>query len=168
MASQTHFIEFSKPFIDAAKNVYETMIFSKLEPQKPVLKSDNISRGDVSAVLGLTGIIIRDEKKIPYKGMLVLSWPYETYFKIASAMLMETFTSYSPEIADLGGEISNMIMGNAKRELSQMGYSTNMAIPSIIEGKDHTIKYPLGTTIIMMPMSSAHGPMFMELCYRED
>ena len=43
---------------------------------------------------------------------------------------------------DLGGEIVNMVMGNAKRDLKAIGYSSNMAIPSMIEGKEHTIKYP--------------------------
>jgi chemotaxis protein CheX len=100
--------------------------------------------------------------------MLVISWPYETYFKVASAMLMEEYTEYSDEISDVGGEISNMIMGNAKRTLSEMGYTSNMAIPSIIEGQNHSLKYPTGTTVILIPINSAHGQFFMEVCYRED
>ena len=55
MAGESHFIEFSKPFIDAAKNIYETMVFTKLEPQKPLMKKDSISKGDITAVLGLSG-----------------------------------------------------------------------------------------------------------------
>ncbi len=166
--SNTNFIEFSKPFVDAAKNVFETMVFTKLDPQKPELKRDDVSRGDISAVLGINGEIDKDGEKKDYRGMLVLSWPYETYFKIASAMLMETFTEYNNEIADVGGEIANMIMGNAKRHLNEMGYTNSMAIPSMIEGKGHTLKYPTGTVIIVIPVKSAHGPFYMELCYRED
>ncbi len=163
-----HFLEFSRPFIDAGKNVFETMVFTKLDPSKPEIKKDYKSRGDVSAVLGLTGTIKKDGKEKEYKAMLVLSWPYQTYFKVASAMLMENFTEYSNEIADVGAEIANMIMGNAKRELATMGYTTNMAIPSIIEGSGHTIKYPASTTIIMIPVNSAHGPFYIEICYTED
>lgn len=167
MAGESRFIEFSKPFIDAAKNVFETMVFTKLEPTKPIIKNDNLSKGDITAVLGLSGEVEKNGTKVPYKAMLVFSWPYDTYFKIASAMLSETYTSYSPEIHDVGGEIANMVMGNAKRDLRTMGYSSNMAIPSMIEGKDHTIKYPTGTTVILIPMMSAHGQMYMELCYTE-
>ena len=168
MVNNGAFIEFARPFIDAAKNVFETMVFTKLEPQKPTIKNDNLSRGDISAVLGLTGKIERNGKERDFKAMLVLSWPYQTYFKIASAMLMETFSEYCEEIADVGGEISNMIMGNAKRDLATLGFKSNMAIPSMIEGKDHTIKYPPGTTIIMIPINSAHGNMYMELCFRDE
>lgn len=163
-----HFLEFSRPFIDAGKNVFETMVFTKLDAGKPEIKKDYRSRGDISAVLGLTGEIKKDGQNKEYKAMLVLSWPYNTYFKVASAMLMENFTEYSNEIADVGAEIANMIMGNAKRELATMGYTTNMAIPSIIEGAGHSIKYPESTTIVMIPINSAHGPFFIEICYTEE
>ncbi|HLE11165.1 MAG: hypothetical protein A2504_16795 [Bdellovibrionales bacterium RIFOXYD12_FULL_39_22] len=164
-----NFIEFSKPFIDAAKNVFETMVFTKLEPQKPFIKKDNVSRGDVSAVLGMSGVLKTGDKgPVEFKAMFVLSWPYETYFKVASAMLMATYTTYCEEISDAGGEICNMVTGNAKRDLAVMGYSSNMSIPSMIEGAGHTIKYPPGTKIIVIPITSAHGPMFMELCYKEE
>lgn len=167
MAGEMHFIEFSKPFIDAAKNVFETMVFTKLDTQKPVIKNDSLSRGDVSAVLGLSGEMDRNGVKSQYKAMLVISFPYATYFKVASAMLGENYTSYVPDIHDLGGEIVNMVMGNAKRDLKTMGYTSNMAIPSMVEGKNHSIKYPAGTHVVLIPFTSAHGELFMELCYSE-
>ena len=168
MTVTSHFIEFSKPFVEAAKNVFQTMVFTKLEAGKPSIKAGNTSKGDVSAILGATGEVERDGQKIPYKGMLVISWPYDTYIKIASAMLMETYTEYNEEIADVGGEICNMIMGNAKRDLAGMGYTSNMAIPSMIQGEKHTLTYPQGTTVILIPITSAHGPFYLELCYKED
>jgi len=167
MSSENNFIDFSRPFVEAAKNVFETMVYTKLEPQKPSIKKDNISKGDISAVLGMSGEIERANGKCNYKAMLVLSFPYATYFKVAGAMLSETYSAYVPEIHDVGGEIVNMIMGNAKRDLKGLGYSSNMAIPSMIEGKDHTIKYPSGTTVILIPINSAHGEFFMEICYSE-
>jgi chemotaxis protein CheX len=167
MAGESHFIEFSKPFIDAAKNVFETMVFTKLETQKPIIKTDAVSKGDISAVLGLSGEMEKAGTRCLYKAMLVISFPYDTYFKVASAMLGETYTSYVPDIHDLGGEIVNMIMGNAKRDLKTMGYTSNMAIPSMVEGKAHTIKYPAGTHVVLIPFNSVHGPLYMEICYAE-
>ena len=166
--SNANFLEFSKPFIAAAKNVFETMVFTKLEPAKPQVKQSNTSKGDVSAVIGLNGTLSKDgAAQTSYKAMLVLSFPYDTYIKIASAMLMEEYTEFNEEIRDVGGEICNMIMGNAKRELNDLGYACDMAIPSIIEGPSHTIKYPESTTVILIPLGSAHGEMFLELCYSE-
>lgn len=165
--TNTNFLDFSKPFIDAAKNVFETMVFTKLEPGKPQIKKGNLSRGDVSAVLGLSGTLNRGTGEKTYRAMLVISFPYSTYLKVASAMLMDNFTEFNEEIRDVGGEICNMIMGNAKRDLSGLGYTTNMAIPSIIEGPNHSIKYPENTTVVLIPINSAHGEMYLELCYAE-
>lgn len=165
MSNDSTFIDFSRPFLDACKNIFSTMVSCNLEAQKPTIKSDSHSRGDITAVIGLSGELEKGGKKTPYKAMLILAFPYETYFKVASAMLSETYTTYHPDIHDLGGEIVNMIMGNAKRDLKSLGYSSNMAIPSLIEGKDHTIKYPSGTTVVLIPFESPHGPLFMEICY---
>ena len=165
MSSDSTFIDFSRPFLDACKNIFSTMVACNLEAQKPTIKSDNHSRGDITAVIGLSGDVEKNGKKSAYKAMLILSFPYDTYFKVASAMLSETYTTYHPDIHDLGGEIVNMIMGNAKRDLKTLGYSSNMAIPSLIEGKGHSIKYPSGTTVVLIPFVSSHGPLFMEICY---
>ncbi|MBF0298075.1 MAG: chemotaxis protein CheX [Oligoflexia bacterium] len=162
--SNQQFIEFSKPFIQAAKVVFETMIFTKIEPGKPSIKKDATSRGDVSAVLGVTGKYEKDGKQDEVRAMLVLSWPYDTYVKIANAMLMESFTEYNDAICDVGAEISNMILGNAKRDLRGLGYILDMSIPSTIGGPNHTINYPPGTTVVLIPIISAHGEFFMELC----
>ncbi len=168
MTVESHFIEFSRPFVEATKNVFETMVFSKLQPEKPSLKTDSFSRGEITAILGLNGEVEKNGIVSIYKAMLVISFPYETYFKIANAMLGETYTSYVPEIHDLGGEIVNMIMGNAKRALKSMNYSSNMAIPSMIEGKNHSIKYPAGTQVVLITFNSEIGPFYMEICYAED
>ncbi len=165
MPADSTFIDFSKPFVDATKNIFSTMVFCKIEAQKPAVKSDALSKGDVTAVLGLSGELEKNGKTQPYKAMLVISFPYATYFKIASAMLGETYTDYHADIRDLGGEIVNMIMGNAKRDLKTLGYSSNMAIPSMIEGKGHNIRYPAGTTVILIPFESPVGPFYMEICY---
>jgi chemotaxis protein CheX len=165
MSVEPNFVDFSKPFIEAAKNIFSTMAFCKIEPQKPVLKKDNMSRGDITAVIGLSGDYEADGKQTPYRAMLVIAFPYQTYFKVASAMLSETYTTYHPDIQDLGGELVNMIMGNAKRDLKVLGYNSNMAIPSIVEGTDHSIRYPAGTTVVLIPFESPYGPLFIELCY---
>lgn len=159
------FLKFSKPFITAAKGIFETMVYTKIEPSTPTIKKDNISKGDYSAILGISGDVEKDGKQTEYKGTVVISFPEETFLKVASAMLMEEYTEYSDEISDVGGEIVNMIIGNAKKELVVMGFSTNMAIPSMISGKGHTISYPEGTTMILIPINSAHGEFFIEVGY---
>ncbi|MBF0314515.1 MAG: chemotaxis protein CheX [Oligoflexia bacterium] len=160
------FIEFSRPFVQASKVIFETMIATKIEAGKPSIKKDQRPRGDISAVIGLTGMYEGKEGDGPIRGMMVISWPMSTYVKIANAMLMESFTEYSDAISDTGAEISNMILGNAKRDLKALGYSLDMTIPSTISGQGHTISYPIDTTVVLIPIISAHGEFYMELCFK--
>ena len=165
--SNKRFLEFSKPFINATKGVFETMVFSKIAPSRPSIKQDTKSRGDVSAIMGINGSVKSGDSDKFFRGMLVFSWPYETYLKIASSMLMETFTEFNAENADVGAEIANMVMGNAKRDLRELGYKVDMAIPSMISGKDHCIVYPQNIVIVLIPLVATQGEFFMELCYTE-
>ena len=167
MSQNTRFLEFAQPFFIAARNVFKTMIADKIETQKPSFKTDTHPLGDISATVGLNGVMNRDGVNCPYKGMLVLSFPLKTYLGIAGVMFGKTFTTYEADIHDLGAEVVNMIMGNAKKDLFEMGYSSNMAIPSIIVGKEYVILYPSGTKVILIPINTAHGIMYMELCYSE-
>ena len=161
------FIAFSKPFVEGAKNVFETMVFAKIEAQKPTLKKNQTSLGDVSAIMGLTGTIEIEGNTLDFKGMMVLSFPFGTYIKIASAMLMDEYTEFTDEIADVGAEISNIVTGNAKRDLKGLGYNIDMAVPTTISGSQHRIKYPEKTHVIVIPMKCEHGDFFMELCYQD-
>jgi chemotaxis protein CheX len=166
MSIDNHFLEFSKPFIAATKNIFETMVSCKIEAQKPSIKNNQIGLGDVNATIALAGVTTKNGTEIPYEAMLVISFPFDTYFKVAGIMLSDVYTELVPEIKDLGAEITNMVMGNAKSELTQMGYSTNNTIPKIIEGKN-TIVYPTEQNIVIIPFTCEHGTFYMELCYKE-
>jgi chemotaxis protein CheX len=167
MTNPQHFINFSKPFVSAAKNVFSKMVFAEIKPLKPLIKDTKLSLGEISSIMGLTGKVERNGILTDFKGMFVLSFPKSTYVKIASAMLMEDYNDYVDEICDVGSEISNIITGNAKRDLSEIGYKIDMSIPSTITGSSHAIHYPQNTQIVLIPIECAHGNFYMELSYAE-
>jgi chemotaxis protein CheX len=167
MTNTQYFLNFSKPFIQGAKNVFSTMVFTELKTLKPQIKDGKVSLGEISSIMGLTGTIQRDGKIGDFKGMFVLSFPKDTYLKIASAMLMEEYSDYVDEICDVGSEICNIVTGNAKRDLADLGYKIDMSIPSTVTGLAHTIHYPQNTQIVVIPLECSHGPFYMELCYVE-
>jgi chemotaxis protein CheX len=158
------FIAFSKPFLDATKNIFKTMVATDIETGKPYIKEGNVSKGDISSIIGMNGTCERDGKNLDFKGQLVISFPEKTFLKVASAMLMEEYTEVN---ADMGGEIVNMVMGNAKRDLTPLGYKMGMASPSTVTGKDHQIKYMNGVNVVVIPILCAHGELFLEICYDE-
>ncbi len=167
--SNERFIIFSKPFIDAIKNVFTTMVFSELSSLAPDLRKqgEKKAKGDISIVMGLNGNFKSGEVVQSFKGMMVLSFSIPVYVKIANAMLSVDYKEFNDEIKDVGAEISNITTGNAKKALRALGYQIDMSIPSTVLGEGHQIQYPVDTQIVIVPFKSVHGPIVMELCYQD-
>lgn len=161
------YLDFCKPFIDAIKEVYATMMDAEITPDKPGIKTGRKSYGDFSAIMGINGKLEIGNEKKNFKGTLVLSWPEDVYLKSAGAMLMEEFTEYSDEIADVGLEICNITMGNAKKVLSEQGFFVEMSIPTSVKGKDHEIMAQDGVVTIATPLSCKLGVFSVELSYED-
>ncbi|MCO4792284.1 MAG: chemotaxis protein CheX [Bacteriovoracaceae bacterium] len=162
MSDSEAFLKFSKPFLDATKSVFETMISTTISSGKPEFRSGNASLHDITSIIPVSGTI---NDKDNYSAQFVISFPEPTYIKIASAMIMEEYTVYSEEIEDVGNEISNIIMGNAKRDLTTQGYTTSMTVPNMIRGEGHVITYPKNTKIVSFPINCDHGEFIIEICF---
>jgi len=113
-------------------NVLKTMASTNPKPGKPYKKGDKKTLGDVSGIIGLTGAA---------KGAVVVSFSKACALKIVSTMLMEDYTEINEEVKDAVGEITNMISGDARRNLEDLGMAFKAGIPTIIIGKCHEIKY---------------------------
>ena len=160
-----NFIEFSKPFIDATKLIFETMINTKIEPLKPELKTDSTMYGDISSIIGMSGDKKTDGSVTKFRGLMVLSFREDFYIKMSNRMLQEEYQEYNKEIEDVGAEIVNIIMGNAKKTLNVMGLFPDMATPSTVRGANHTVTALDKQCTIIIPFHSDIGDFKMEICY---
>lgn len=159
--------QFIQPFINATLNVLETMAFTKAHSEPAYLKNEKTAKGDVSGVIGLTG---------DSSGSLSVSFPEKSILAIVSNMFGEELTEVDEEIKDAVGEITNMISGQARQELEDMGMSLESAIPTVISGRDHTIKhitsYPiLAITFVLDEgeFPAGNGQEFtIEVCLEEE
>lgn len=162
-----NFIDFSKPFIDATKNTFEKMVFTKLNSGKPEIKKDRVARGEISAIIGISGLKKEDGKQSKFRGMILVSFPTDVYIKIANAMLGESYTEYNDEIKDVGAEIINIVVGGAKATLNEFGLYPEMATPTTVQGVNHSISYLDKADVILIPFTSDLGQFFMEICYSD-
>ncbi len=144
------------PFINATINVLETMAFITVEAGKPYLKRDNVAVGDVTGVLGLTGIA---------NGTISVTFEEECILTVVSNMFGETMKELNSEIADAVGELTNMISGQARRELEEMGKVFKAAIPSVVTGRDHTIIHYTDGPKIAIPFITKNGEFTIEVCF---
>ncbi|GAB6263715.1 chemotaxis protein CheX [Photobacterium sp. CCB-ST2H9] len=149
--------EFVNPFLASLLNVLKTMASMELAPQKPLLKKDEIARGDVSGLIGMVGPQTRGSMSITFDEGLAL--------EIMQRMLGERPNGINDEVTDMVGEITNMVTGGAKRILSEKGYDFEMATPAVVSGRGHTITHKSEGAIIIMPFESEYGKAFIEISF---
>ncbi len=146
------------PFINATVNVLETMAFVKCEAGKPFLKQDQEAKGDVTGIIGLTG---------ETNGSISVTFDEPTILKIVSNMFGEEMTELNSEVSDAVGEITNMISGQARRELEEIGKVFQAAIPSVVAGKNHSIVHLVGGPKIGIPFKTKEGSFTIEVCFEK-
>lgn len=146
--------EFINAFVSATIEVLkvQTQVEAKAGTLVPGSKTGAVA-GDVSGVIGITAGTVN--------GTAVLTFPEQTFLKIISSMLGETYTKLEPEIVDGAGELTNMIFGQAKLVLNKKDYGVQMAIPSVVTGKNHMISGITKGAIVQIPFESNAGNFFL-------
>jgi len=146
------------PFIDATLNVLGTMASTKAQAGKPYIKKDKVARGDVTGVIGLTG---------EARGSISVSFSEKSILAIVSNMFGEEIKELNEEIKDAAGEITNMISGQARKILDELGRTLHGAIPSVIMGKNHALTHMTTSPIIAIPFSTDNGDFTIEVCIED-
>jgi chemotaxis protein CheX len=151
--------EFINPFITALINVMSTMAQIDLKPGKPKRKNDDKAGGDISGLIGMVGENMKGSLSISFEEGLVL--------EIMHKMLGEKPNKINADVKDMVGEITNMICGGAKNELSQKGFEFGMATPMVVSGKNHTVDHQVDGKKLILPFSHASGNLYLEMCFNE-
>lgn len=152
-------VEFINPFLEATVNVLSTMATLEAKPGKPTLKQDNVARGDVTGIIGMTSP--------RFKGSLSLTFTEPVILEIVKRMLGEEIQEIDETATDLAGEITNMVSGGAKKSLVEKGYDFDMAIPAIVAGKEHTVDHRFDGPKIIIPFQCDYGQFFVEVCFEQ-
>ncbi len=147
------------PFITATINVLETMAFVQCKPGKPYLKKDDIAKGDVTGVIGITG---------ESNGTIAVTFDEGSILRVVSNMFGEEMKVINHEVADAVGELTNMISGQARKELETLGKVFEAAIPSVVSGKNHTITHYTDGPKIAIPFTTEGGSFTIEVCLERD
>ncbi len=113
----------AKPFIKATKDVLAAMAALEVVAGTPYIKKDKMARGDVSAVIGITG-----EKH----GTFSISFDRKTAVHIVKQMLGDAIEDILQDVQDAVGEITNMISGQAR-----VGWRTGPQTPGVHAVRHH-------------------------------
>ncbi len=149
-------VEFINPFIDATRNVFQTMCGIEITRKKLFLKDDYKMMGDVSGVMGLTGTAT---------GSVVVSLSKNLACTVVGMMLGEDPSGeLNADVCDGVGEIINMIAGQAKAMLVKTKYHFTISIPSVVSGTGHEISHKKGTANIVVLFEALGQPFSLQVC----
>lgn len=147
------------PFLAATMHVLGTMAGIKPTPGKPFLKKDGAALGDVSAIIGITGVA---------RGSMSLTFSESAIMAIVGNLLGTQVTEMDDEVRDAVGELTNMISGDARRRLSEDGLSLQGGIPTIVSGKNHSISHIHNGPRLAIPFTTPHGGFVVEVAFNKD
>ncbi len=149
--------EFINPVLRSMVNTFSMMAQFEPRPGKPYVKSQVAALGDISGVISMSGPSVN--------GSMSISFEKSTILELTQRILQAKATEIDEMVADLAGELTNIVTGGAKSELDDLGYEIDMSTPKIFLGKDHVFKHNSQAPIIVLPFQSEIGCIFVELCF---
>jgi len=147
-------VDFINPLLAAVLNVLSTMAGVEVKPTAPYLNKDGTAAGDITGQISIEGFA---------NGVIAVSLSKSAILKIVNNMLFESYTEINDEIADAVGELTNMISGQARSSLSEMGMAFQASTPSVIIGKGKPIDHIPAAPILSIPFTSDDGDLFVEI-----
>ena len=78
-------------------------------------------------------------------------------------MLGEEFTRVDKEAADLVGELANMLVGGAKRIMSEKGHDFDMHTPQLLVGEGHEIVHHYPGQTVILPILMGQVEFYIEM-----
>lgn len=148
-----------RQFADATVSVLGTMAMTEATPEAPFVKQHAVAQGDITGVIGFSN------PKGKSKGTMSLTFTTTSALGIVSSMLYEEQPELNDAVTDAVGELTNMISGQARKGLVEMGMVFEGAIPSVITGPGHVIRHVSTSAILAIPFQTAHGPLIVEVCF---
>jgi chemotaxis protein CheX len=151
-------VNYINPFINASINVFENFGNISSEPGQPIVTKRSGANGDIIGFIGLNGHGMNGYFTIHFSKPL-LSEIIRTLFDGKTIPSLE-------ELYDLVGELTNMISGNAKAELSKKGFFFDVAIPKISNTAPNIPSDLKNNPVIIVPFETRAGRFNIQASFR--
>jgi len=149
-------IEVAKPFVQATIHVMSTMAGITPKPGAPYVKKNEAAQGDVSAIVGITG---------DKAGSISVTFTKKCAIALVRGMLGDDIQDIVQDTKDAVGEITNMISGQARSGLAEIGLVFQGSTPSVIMGDNHTIGHVTKGPVMAIPFTTDVGDFTVEFCF---
>ena len=146
-------IDTARPFVRATLDILSTMAGIQASAGQPYVKKNATATGDVSAIVGVTG---------DKKGSIAVTFSRACAIALVKGMLGDDIQDVLQDTKDAVGEITNMISGQARSGLAEMGFAFQGSTPSVILGDNHTLSHITKGPVIAIPFQTDHGDFTLE------
>ena len=140
--------------VKATEEVFATMVFEKVTLGTPIEGDALRPMSNVVAQVGFTGTT---------NGLVAFYSTLGTARDIAGAMLAMEPSEINGELPDAIGEISNMIAGAFRSQMTSDGYPCAISIPTVTTGSDFYTRPVSACQRILCPFHFRAGEVFVEL-----
>ncbi|MGK5088935.1 chemotaxis protein CheX [Bdellovibrionota bacterium FG-2] len=154
MAAQIDF-NFLTPFIEGASKALRDLcnISPRIDKVAPASEVEDLPIA-IAGVIGITGA--------KYRGAMTIGFPKEVFLHVMSKMLGEDYKEITPDLADGAAELSNIVFGQAKMTLNQLGHNIQMALPNVVMGKEVASRPSNNANAARIIFETAAGPFMIE------
>jgi len=144
--------DYINPFIESTISVFETMLGCSVTRKAISVHDTFAPEYDVTGIIGLSG---------KASGDIVISFERKLTLLATEALVGEKYDDITDDVIDTVGELTNMIAGNAKSSMEEL--ELTLALPTVIVGKNHTIRFPSRVKPISIPFESEWGNFSIEV-----
>ena len=150
-------VKYINPFISASMDVFSTFAGVESRPGSPSVRLTPLTDQDVNGFITLNGHGIN--------GYFIINFSSRFLKEILTEIFDHT-DAVNEEINDLAGELTNMITGSAKAELSKRGYFFDVAVPRISHTAPEIPSEMKKKPVIIVPFATKAGKFHIEASFQ--
>lgn len=157
--SKLNIEDLANPFINSISSVLKKMVSMDVITRKTQLK-DSLFYGDVTGITKLCG----------HDDILVsIGFPKECIQYIVSNLFGEKLNfladdgSLNSAIRDGVGEITNVVVGEARRELSDKGFDFKAPIPEVVASHNYSLEKSVKDSFLIIPFLTNKGVISLSI-----
>ncbi len=141
-------VKYMNPFLIATRDVFKTMLNIEVNLQKPTLKMEKTTSGDVTGIMGFSG---------DKKGAVAVSFTSRGALIVYAKLTGEEFSEVGAEVIDAIGELTNIISGQTRKEFEKLDIDIRAGIPMVIKGVGVQSYFITSPPIISLPFAFKNG-----------
>ncbi len=147
-------VKYINPFISASMEVFSTFAGLKSLSGTPSVRTHPLTDKDINGFIELNGYGVN--------GYFIINFSASFLQQILASIFEYQTTATKEELYDLAGELTNMITGSAKAELSKKGFFFDVAVPKISHATPAIPKNLKKNPIIVVPFATKAGKFHIE------